>query len=406
MTRIIFLIVLFVPLSVHAAGLTLGPQSEITQPGQGHELQISGAALAVTRESEVFVTWARQDAQVNNLYLAHIDTEGTRTVRVNPEGLAVDSLHQSPGIAVGPRGEVYLSWSSAKPKPEGALFASDLRLSCSLDGGRSFDFPLQVNEDRPISHSFEGLAVAGDGTVLVSWIDSREGWDKASTYLARIGERGAEVKTVVTLDGNTCVCCRSALATGPKSIVAALWRKVLPGDIRDMAFSLSRDGGQSFTPATVVHADHWQFNACPHRGGGVALDAHGQLYVIWYTEGEQGRPKVLFARSSDAQRFAPPQRLDISTGSIPDYARIAVDASERIGIVWEEATAVRRSVVLRYSTDGGKTFSPAQTLSHVLKAYASDIAASPAGGFMVVWHEEQFPQLKTIIQTIRIGNSL
>jgi hypothetical protein len=326
-------------------------------------------------------------------------------VRVNPDGMAVDSLHQAPGIAAGPQGEIYISWSSAKPKPEGVLFACDLRLSRSLDGGRSFDPPLRVNEDRPISHSFEGVAAAPDGTVFLSWIDSREGWDQASTYLARIGEHGSQVETVAALDGDTCVCCRSSVATGPKTMVAVLWRKVFAGDIRDMAFSLSRDGGHSFTPATVVHADHWQIDACPHRGGSVALDVHGQLYVTWYTEGAQGRPNVLFTRSAAAQRFAPPQRLDLSTSSIPDHVRMAVDAAGRVAIVWEDATAVRRQVLLRYSLDSGKTFSPAQTLSHALKAYAPDIAASPTGDFIVVWHEEQFPQLKTIIQTVRVENS-
>ena len=96
-------------------------------------------------------------------------------VRVNPAGTSVDSLHQAPGLAVGPGGEVYVTWSSSKPKPEGVLFASDLFLSRSLDGGRTFEAPLRVNDDRPISHSFEDLAVTPDGTVLVGWIDSRDG---------------------------------------------------------------------------------------------------------------------------------------------------------------------------------------------------------------------------------------
>ena len=64
-------------------------------------------------------------------------------MRVSPEDLAVDSLHQAPGLAVGAGGEVYVSWSSAKPKPAGVLFASDLRLSRSLDGGRTFEPPLR-----------------------------------------------------------------------------------------------------------------------------------------------------------------------------------------------------------------------------------------------------------------------
>ena len=81
---------------------------------------------------------------------------------------------------------------------------------------------------------------------------------------------------------------------------------------------------------------------------------------------------------------------------------MAVDATGRAVIVWEDATAVRRRVLLRYTTDGGKTFSPIHTLSQAIKAYAPDIAVSPTGDFIVVWHEEQFPAIKTIIQPVRL----
>lgn len=403
--RLLLIVCLLTPVTAHAGELTVGPRLEIPHPGKGHEVQISGPAVAVDREGGAFVAWIRHEGQTNHLYVGRPGTEAGKAVRVNSEGLTVDSLHQPPGIAIGLGGEIYLSWSSVKPKPEGVLFASDLRLSRSIDGGQSFDHHLRVNEDRPIAHSFEGLAAAADGTVVLSWIDSREGWDKANTHVARIGERGTQVDGVVTLDRDTCVCCRSHVATGPNNAVAVTWRKVFPGDIRDMVLSLSHDGGRSFTPSTLVHADRWQLNACPHRGGSVALDSRGQTYLTWYTEGEQGKPVVLFARSSDGQRFTAPRRLDASTGSIPDHVRLAVDAAGRAVVVWEDSTAVRRRVLLRSTTDGGRTFSPVQSLSSALKAYAPDVAVSPTGGFIVVWHEEQFPVIKTIIHPLHFKDS-
>jgi hypothetical protein len=315
--------------------------------------------------------------------------------------MAVDSLHQSPGIAVGPAGEVYLSWSSAKAKPEGTLFASDLRLSRSLDGGRSFDNHLRINEDRPISHSFEGLAVTAEGTVVVSWIDTREGWEKASTYLARISKQGSQVENIVTLDNNTCVCCRTHVTTGPHNTVAALWRTVFPTDIRDMELRLSNDGGRSFLPATRVHEDRWQINACPHRGGTVGIDTQRRVYTTWYTEGEKQQPAILFATSKDGKRFSAPIRLDTSRGSIPDHVRMAIDSAGRAVVVWEDSTAVYRRVLLRSTTDGGRTFSPVRSLSSTLKAYAPDVAVSSTGTFVVAWHEEQFPLTKTVIQTLQ-----
>jgi hypothetical protein len=166
--------------------------------------------------------------------------------------------------------------------------------------------------------------------------------------------------------------------------------------------SLSHDGGRVLTPVTLVHADGWRIAACPHRGGMVGLDGAGRVYLTWYTEGAQEEPRLLFARSSDGRRFMEPTRLDSSTASIPDHPRMAVDASGRAVIVWEDATAVRRRVLLRYTTDGGETFSPIHVLSQAIKAYAPDITRAPTGDFVVVWHEEQFPAIKTVVQWLRL----
>lgn len=65
-----------------------------------------------------------------------------------------------------------------------------------------------------------------DGTVIVSWIESPDGWDKAATYVARLGERGTRVQNTLKLDGDTCVCCRVDATTGPKNIVfVVVWHE-------------------------------------------------------------------------------------------------------------------------------------------------------------------------------------
>jgi hypothetical protein len=384
-----------------AAGPVLGPRQELTIFDQPHEAHVSAPAVAVTRDGKTVLAWFAQQGHDNNLFVARSGGE-PKPMRVNPEGLFVDSLHQPPGLALGPGDEVYVSWSSRKPIPDGGLFASDLRLSRSLDGGRTFDGHLRVNEDRPISHSFEGLGVASDGTVIVSWIDSRDGVNTAGTYLARIAERGSRVEHTLKLDeGETCVCCRVDVAAGPRDTVAVAWRKVFPGSIRDMVVGLSRDGGRSITPAGRVHADGWKINACPHRGGSVAMDDRGRVYLAWYTETADAQPRMLFT-AGDGARFSAPARLNTSTGSIPDQVRLAADPAGRVVIVWEEATAVRRRVLLRYSTDGGRTLSAPQALSQAIKAYAPDVAVAPGGAFVLAWHEEHFPALKTVTQTIKL----
>lgn len=401
--RLLLLLVFLVPANVSAEGITLGPRAEWTHPGKGPDYHISGGAVAVTPDGRHLIAWFVREGEHGNLYLAHPGSRRWRVLRVNPKGMAGDSVHQSPGIAVGPKGEIYVSWSSSKPKPKGTLFASDLRLSRSLDGGESFDSHLRVNEDRPIPHSFEGLGVAQDGTVFVAWIDSRDGWEKAGTYLARIGERGTRVDRRVKLDSDTCVCCQVDVATGPGDTLGVLWRKVFPGDIRDMVLASSRDGAGSFAGPELVHADGWKINACPHRGGALGIDGQGRTFVTWYTEGPRGQPAVLLAVSPDGRRFTLPRRLDESTTSIPDHVRMAVDTAGRVIIVWEDATAVRQRILLRYSSDGGRTLSPVQVLSTALNAYAPDVAVSGPGEFVVVWHEKAFPLTKTVLQPLRLN---
>ena len=169
-----------------------------------------------------------------------------------------------------------------------------------------------------------------------------------------------------------------------------------------LAFENGVHGGRSFQRAGLVHADRWTINACPHRGGSIAMDDRGRLYAAWYTETADGQPRMLFAAGGDGGRFGPPVRLNTAAGYIPDQVRLASDPAGRVAIVREEATAVRRRVMLRYSIDGGRTLSAPQALSQALKAYAPDVAVGPSGEFVVAWHEEQFPALKTVTQAIKL----
>ena len=377
---------------------TLGKRIEIPHAGHGHEVHISGPSVAADGEGNVYVAWIAAAHDSNDLYVVKPLTGEEKPVRVNPEGISVDSLHQSPGIVAGPGGEVYVSWSSAKEKPEGVLFANDLRLSRSLDGGKSFEPGIVINEDRPISHSFEGIAAAGSGDVIAAWIDTREGWDKPATFLTTISGQGTVVGKEEKFGGETCVCCRVSVAAADGK-EAALWRGVAEGNLRNMVLALG-EGGE-FDEA-VVHDDGWKLESCPHRGGEVAIGDDGEVYLIWYTEGKSGVPEILFSRSETAA-MPEPIEIDSARGSVPDQPGIAVNDKGQVAAVWEDSTAVRRSIKMRFSADGGKTFGEPVVISKAIKSFMPDVTVAPDGRFVVVWHEEHFPSIRTIVQYVDPG---
>jgi hypothetical protein len=117
----------------------------------------------------------------------------------------------------------------------------------------------------------------------------------------------------------------------------------------------------------------------------------------------EGRPDLYFATSEDGRTFGSKRRLHTSSTSVPDHVRLAVQRDGRAVVAWEEATAVRRRILFRYTADGGRTLSAPQTLSTAIKAWEPDVAAAADGSFRIAWHEERFPSVTTVVETVRIA---
>ena len=280
---------------------------EIRHPGRGHEVHVSGSALAIAPDSPV-VAWFAEAEHATHLYVARPGRPDGAPVRVNPEGLAVAAAHQPPGLASGPRGEIYVSWSSASGRRDALLAGSppdavarrrpDLRRASAAERGST----------RARTRS-RGWRPASSGRVVVSWIESREGSEQVVTRAAVVADRGGRIERVTRVGEDVCVCCRVGVAAGPGDAVALFWRRVFPGNLRDMVFALSRDGGSSFGDAALVHPDRWRIDACPHRGGVVGFDGRGRIHVAWYTEGPEepaGSPVRHLERRTPVLASGPP----------------------------------------------------------------------------------------------------
>lgn len=378
-----------------------------------------------------YLTWVGQEAGENAVFLSVVEGDGAARppVRVNDiPGDAAPHLQAPAQVAVGPEGNVYVVWQNNTPI-EGRRFpASDLRMAVSTDGGQSFEPAITVNDDQdgpPSSHTFHDIAVAGDGTVYVSWIDSRERdailhqrWPLAGggdgqmhahqsgaqvpashSHAAGEGEAllpdGPEIRIARSLDGgrsfeasrvvdtDACPCCRTSIAIGPDGAVYVAWRKLFPGDVRDIVVARAAAGASEFEEPVRVHHDEWVFPACPHAGPSLALDDSGRLLVGWYT-GKEGRQGLWYAASEDGGRsFGEPLAVLQEDWVPPAQLRLAV-SGDVVWAAWDDHTQEEPQVRAAVGRLGGAL------RSHPGWAFAgSDPAlAATAQGARISWLNE------------------
>ncbi len=343
--------------------ITVGPAATIVAAGGS---QPTVAVDPITGRG--LVAWVGSDTGIYNVYLSAAEkgsSEFSAPRRVNDIAGDAAPHEQAPAqVAVGANGEVYVLWQN-NTIIEGRRFpASDLRLAVSADRGETFAPAITVNDDAgdvPSSHTFHDITVGPNGTVFVSWIDSRE-QDRASSEHAghtdaEMMMAGPEIRVAVSVDNgrsfgasvvvdsNSCPCCRTSIVTGPDGTVHIAWRKHFAGEIRDIVVASAAPGTLDFGEPVRVHADDWEFPGCPHAGPSLATDEDGRLHVGWYT-GKEDRQGLWYAVSADGGRsFGSPTPL--VTGEWVPPSQVSLTRVESsILATWEDRTGAAGTVVL------------------------------------------------------------
>ncbi|MDQ3798660.1 MAG: glycoside hydrolase [Acidobacteriota bacterium] len=308
------------------------------------------AIAAAPDGSGVYLVWVEHGAsRAADVYLQKFDNEAKAAgekVRVNPQaGQATAWRGDPPTITIAASGEIYVGWT-ARVKTETAS-GTDLYVSVSRDGGKSFDAPAKVNDDSaPASHGMHSLAADGGGKIHVAWLDERniKMPAHAANRAAEISngfrfvkahhtptpeakpmptpqpqpekaeetEPNSEIFYAVSKDGaktfspnkkissEVCPCCKTSLLAAGDGKVYASWRQVLPGDFRHIAVASTADGGESFSKPAIVSDDRWQIAACPVSGAALAISPEtGALRAAWFTAGAAGKPGIYTAESAD-----------------------------------------------------------------------------------------------------------
>lgn len=276
-----------------------------------------------------------------------------------------------PKIAVGPEGNLYLTWTQALSKP----YSGYIWFARSTDGGRSYSNPVIVHEDRAeITHRFDALAVASTGRVFVAWVDKRDlvaaqaanqPYEGAAVYYATSDDGGDSFAPERKLADASCECCRIALAVQPSGAAVALWRHLFGGGVRDHAIAEIDPGKTS-----VIHRatfGNWKVDACPHHGPALARGGDWGWHMAWFDgESESSKAGLYYARmdgaawvSSPAKRFGNAERQ----AGHPALLSLIGHNTEEVWLAWREMSDEGSQLRLAYSGDGGRSWDAARDIA-------------------------------------------
>ena len=363
-------------------------------------------ARVVSHETEngatpMFLATPRGDRVVAWVSAPGGGSDGSLHLSVTPAGAAEplpsvtleDSLgpieahgEAPPQLAADRSGAISALYVVGREIPGKRWPVSALRYTRSTDLGRTWSRPVTVNDGAEFgAHNFHALTAAPDGSLLATWLDAREG--SSGVWMSRSTDGGrtwAPNRPIYT--DPTCPCCRTAVAVAGDGAIYVAWRAVLQGDVRDVVVSRSDDDGKSWSAPVRARDDGWVYPGCPHAGPSLEVDARGTLHLGWWT-GKEGEAGVYYARSENGGRTFAAQPIAVGKHARPAHIQLALDADSAVVVAWDDGHGEIPRVLLRRSTDGGKSFGPTAELSDPGVAASYPVVAVYGDSLAVAWSQ-------------------
>ena len=352
-------------ISVSATALASQPDS--ANGGQSHSMSHAPKAMlavGATLDENGRLWIARVENQ--RLLVSWSDDDGksfSTPVIVTPEPETISADGESrPKIAVARDGTILLTWVESLPQK----YAGNVRFARSTDSGKSFSAPITLNDDgRITSHRFDSMAIDGNGRVVIAWLDAR---DRDAAKEKGENFTGTSIYTAKSDNNGKSfganhrfyehTCeCCKITLAWTKDGPAALWRNIFGTNTRDFAIANLDKGG-----VRRATRDEWKIDACPHNGGSLAADRWGKLHLAWFTNGtaRQG----LFYKNIDGDWESSPMPIGNPAAQANHASVIAED--KIVILSWREFDGQSYSIHMMYSVNGGVSWSePARLMSSV-----------------------------------------
>ncbi len=405
----------------------IGPVfAQVEPPGFTNATSISSVSgdselpsLLVSSDG-IFTIWTETESGKSDVLFSK-STDGGYTFD-NPVNLSSTTMGQSsyPQFVEGDN-HVYVVWQSALSG------TSNILMTRSLDGGISFEKPIQLSDGSQLS-AFPQVALSGNN-VYSSWIEKSID-NSTNIIFAKSADQGNSFGTPLHVThnmGNSGIPKLSADGNN----VYLLWEDNSRGDY-EIFLSKSSDSGASFhvpldmsttdgqsgTPEVITSGNNvyavWMDNTSGNydiffaksTDGGTSFEKpidisnlkgdsgypqlavwKNNVYVTWTQTMTGINYDVFFAKSANGgDTFDQPINLSNNPGP-SGWPQIASDG--HVYVSWADSSTGKFDILITKSSDGGTTFESPTNLSHSKsESYENDMATLNNTVYMV-WQEEE-----------------
>lgn len=268
----------------------------------------------------------------------------------------------------------------------------------SSDGGQSWQLST-MPADWDGSHGFFAMD-GNDERISLVWLDSREQIGKGTQGLrfTTSVNGGISWSKNETLDPQTCACCWNTASFDDTGDLYILYRDKKPSD---MALGQVNQQ-QKWQRINTVGEFNWDFDGCPHIGGGLAIDAQQNRFHATVGTGLEDKAGIYYLNSTDqGQHWSDPIQLGDNSAVHSD---LAIAESGQLLAAWDHVTEFGFQIRYATSSDQGLTWTMSTTLSDQDKPASHPKVVAMNDAFLIVWTESDTDGIHSL-QTKIIADS-
>ena len=259
---------------------------------------------------------------------------------------------------------------------------ADILFTKSTDGGKTFSKPVKLSNS--IGTSAAPVLNLNGNNVYVAWHDDT--YKNFEIYFTKSTDGGKTFSKPVKLsqdfvNNSTTIDSEFPSIASSPSALYTVWQENSTGFF-DILLRKSTDGGKTFSKPVNL-SNNSGSSAFPR----VAVYGNSP-YVVWQ-DNVTGNFEILLRKSTDGGKtFSKPVNLSKNSGNSSDPAIFIYE--KNVYLVWDDDSPGNADILFTKSTDRGNSFSikPINLSKNVGRSLYPDVAVSRSNNSYIVWSDD------------------